>query len=154
MVAFKALASGETDWQMLLCYGGVGNGKTHLCEASAITLYKRGLFCRVITMAKLMGALKRTMNPDTALSLDAVIGLYCNSKHLIIDDVGMGGSGSVWEYGQLEEIIVHRYRERLFTILTTNKDITELPERITSRFSDPEVGRLILNKGEDYRVIR
>ncbi len=152
--SFNALASGETDWKMLLCYGGVGNGKTHLCEATAITLYKRGLFGRVLTMAKLMGALKNTMRSDSGLSMDALMGLFSNSKVLIIDDVGMGGSGSEWEYGQLEEIIVHRYRERLFTILTTNRDITELPERITSRFRDPEKGRVVLNKGEDYRVIR
>ena len=59
--AFKALASGRTKWKMLLCYGGVGNGKTHLCEATAIELYKRTKFCRVLTMDRMMGALKASM---------------------------------------------------------------------------------------------
>ena len=151
LIAFSALASGETEWKMLLCYGGVGNGKTHLCEAAAIALYKRGLFARVSTMAVLMRALKECMHPEPHISYEELLNNYCHAERLIIDDVGMGGSGSEWEYGQLEEIIIARYRDRLFTILTTNRDISELPERITSRFYDPEVGRIILNQGADYR---
>lgn len=151
LAAFKALASGKAKWRMLLCYGGVGNGKTHLCEATAVALYKRGLFCRVTTMARIMRALKECMRPDSLTAYDELIDRYCCSEHLIVDDVGMGGSGSGWEFGQLEEIIVVRYREHLFTILTTNLDLKKLPERIVSRFCDPEKGRLILNEGEDYR---
>ena len=66
----------------------------------------------------------------------------------------MGGSGSAWEYGQLEEIINHRSHENLFTILTTNRDLTELPERVVSRFQDPDIGRVVLNSGKDYRRIK
>lgn len=151
VAAFKALASGETGWKMLLCYGGVGNGKTHFCEATVIELYKRGLFCRVLSMATIMGALKACMNVQAHISYEELLSNYCYAERLIIDDVGMGGSGSEWEYGQLEEIIVARYREHLFTILTTNLDLKDLPERVVSRFRDPEKGRLVLNQGEDYR---
>lgn len=154
LAAFKALASGKSRWKMLLCYGGVGNGKTHLCEATVIALYKRGIFCRVLTMARIMRALKECMRPEPLTPYDELLARYCYCKHLIIDDVGMGGSGSDWEFGQLEEIVVARYRERLFTILTTNKDLTELPERIVSRFQDPDVGMVILNQGEDYRRLK
>lgn len=148
---FKALALGRTKWKMLLVYGGVGNGKTHLCEATAIALYKRHIFCRVLTMARIMRALKECIGPERSISRDELLDRYCRCGHLIVDDVGMGGSGSDWEYGQLEEIIVVRYRERLFTIMTTNRDLSELPERITSRFFDPNIGRVILNEGADYR---
>jgi len=55
---------------------------------------------------------------------------------------------------QLEKIIRVRYRERLFTILTTNRDISELPERIVSRFEDAEVARKVLNSGIDYRKLK
>lgn len=150
LAAFKALALGKTKWKMLLCYG-VGNGKSHLCEATAIALYKRGVFCRVMTMTRMMRALKESMGPDAFIHFDKLLDRYCYTKHLIIDDVGMGGSGSEWEYGQLEEIVVVRYRERLFTIMTTNRDLTELPERIASRFRDSDVGIVVLNQGEDYR---
>jgi len=152
--AFRQLASGETEWRMLLCYGGVGNGKTHLCEATAIALYKRGFFCRVMTMARIMRALKECMRPDSLTAYDELIDRYCRCERLIVDDVGMGGSGSEWEFGQLEEIVVVRYRERLFTILTTNRDLTELPERIVSRFRDHDIGRVVLNSGEDYRRLK
>jgi len=151
LATFKALASSKAKWKMLLCYGGVGNGKTHLCEATAIALYKRGAFCRVLTMARIMRTLKECMNPGSLTAYEEMMDRYCRYSHLIVDDVGMGGSGSEWEWGQLEEIIVVRYRERLFTILTTNRDLTELPERIVSRFKDPDVGRVVLNQGDDYR---
>jgi len=154
LAAFKALAEGKSHRKMLLCYGGVGNGKTHLCEAAAIALYKRHIFCRVMAMARIMRALKECMRPEAVTAYDELIERYCYCGHLIIDDVGMGGSGSDWEFEQLEEIVVARYRERLFTIMTTNLDITELPKRIVSRFSDPDVGTVVRNKGEDYRRLK
>lgn len=154
LAAFRALSSGKTEWQMLLCYGGVGNGKTHLCEATAIELYKRGIFCRVLTMAGIMRVLKNAMRHDSLTPFDDILDRLCRCSSLVIDDVGMGGSGSDWEFGQLEEIIIVRYRERLFTILTTNRDLDELPERVVSRFHDPDVGRVVLNEGADYRRLK
>lgn len=151
LAAFKSLVEGKTDKRMLLCYGGVGNGKTYLCEATAITLYKRGIFCRVMTMARIMRAIKQCMGPEPLAPYDELLDRYCHCGHLIMDDVGMGGSGSDWEYGQLEEMVVARYRERLFTIMTTNRDLTELPERIVSRFRDPDVGMVVLNEAGDFR---
>lgn len=151
LAAFKALASGKTEWKLLLCYGGVGNGKTHLCEATTLELYKRGIICRVLSMATIMRALKSCMGSEPAHDYNEVLNRYCHSPHLIIDDVGMGGSGSEWQYGQLEEIVVARYRDCLFTIITTNRDISELPERIVSRFREQGVGKVVLNEGPDYR---
>ncbi|GAI82736.1 unnamed protein product, partial [marine sediment metagenome] len=149
-------ASGKTEWKMLLCYGGVGNGKTHFCEATAITLYKRGLFCRVLTMDRMMGALKECMAPEQQNSLEELLSNYRYADRLIVDDV----AGTDWEFEQLEKIIRARYRENLFTILTSNLNIEPdplypkipfIPERIVTRFRDREKGRLVLNQGEDYR---
>ena len=149
--AFLALSTGKTKWQLLLCYGGVGNGKTHLCEALVIALYKRGLFTRLITMSRLMGTLKRAMNQGAQSTLDELVDRYSKAQRLVIDDVGMGGSGSEWEWGQLEEIIVNRYRDNLLTVLTSNLDLKQIPERIVSRFGDREKGRIVLNEAPDYR---
>lgn len=159
LASFRALAEGKIRGKMLLCYGGVGNGKTHLCEATAIALYKRGLFCRVLTMARIMRALKECMSPESSTSYEELLSNYCYADRLILDDVGMGGSGSPWEYGQLEEIVAVRYREHLYqehllTIMTTNRDLTELPERIVSRFRDLDVGMVVLNEGADYRRLK
>jgi len=148
VATFKALASGKTSWKMLLEFGGVGNGKSHHCEATSIALYKRGLYCRVQTMDRLAGYLHDCLKKDSPRSVEDVIYSFSHSERLILDDV----AGSEWEMQQLDKIIRYRYRENLFTVLTSNLDSTELPERIVSRFSDPEKGRLILNKGEDYRT--
>ena len=164
----RELSEGSTPWQMVLLYGGVGNGKTHLCEALAIALYKRGLFSRVLTMSSIMRVLKESMHAGALGSYDALLEMYCNTDRLIIDELGGGSSGSEWEWGQLEEIIVFRYREnlagrRLLTVLSTNLDIEEdkknpkipfIPMRIVSRFRDPDVGRVVLNEGEDYRGLK
>lgn len=150
VVAFKSMVEGNYKRKLLLCYGGVGNGKTHLCEATAIELKRRGLFCSVRTMDMLMSALKECMNPEAHLSYEELLRNYSYADRMIVDDV----DGTEWAFGELEKIIRVRYRERLFTILTTNRDITELPERITSRFFDPEIGTVCLNSAEDYRKYR
>lgn len=152
---FSLLASGTSDWQLLLNYGGVGNGKTHLCEATAIKLLERGIYCRVQTMSRIMTDLKACISPDPmVMPMQIMMQRYSQMPYLIIDDVGMGSSGSEWEWRQLEEIIVYRYRDKRFTIMTTNLDTTDLPERVVSRFSDREKGRVVLNEGKDYRTLK
>ncbi len=147
LAAFKALVSGKTEWKLLLCYGGVGNGKSHLCDAASIALYRRGLFCRVLTMDTMMSALKKGMDSDPSISTEHLLSNYSHTERLIIDDV----EGTEWALGELEKIIKVRDHEHLFTIMTTNRDLKELPERVVSRFSDSEYGRMIFNSGEDYR---
>lgn len=162
---FRDLASDKTNWKMLLYCGHVGSGKTHLCEATVIELNSEGKFCRVKTMAGIMGILKQAIRGELITSgglktsYDELLARYCYTPYLIIDDAGMGGSGSEWEWGQLEEIINYRYQEniagnKLLTIITTNKDLTELPPRIVSRFQDKEVGRIAINEAPDYRKIK
>jgi len=148
--AFFRLANGESDYKMVLCYGGVGNGKTHLCEATAIRLYQRGLFCRVLTFDRMMGALKECIGDERKKSLEELLRNYSYADRLIIDDV----AGTEWELEQLEKIIRIRYHDRLFTILTTNRDLTGMPVRIISRFQDSDVGIVVLNEGKDYRRLK
>jgi len=161
LAAFKALASGKTPWKMALIYGGVGNGKTHLCEAVVIELYKRGIHCRVLTMAEVMEGLKLAISHDKHgndgkpwMPYADLLRSYGNRDYLVIDDVGMGAGGSEWDKDRLEEIIVARYRENLFTIMTTNRDPADLEVRIVSRFRDPDKGRVVLNEGADYRGLK
>jgi len=149
--AFKALAAG-TAKPMLLVYGGVGNGKTFLCEALSIELFKRGIWCAVTVWSDLMRMFKSGMHrgdPESS-SYDDLFEHFRRLERLILDDVGMGSSGSEWEWGELEDIINYRYRERLFTVVATNKDLDELPERVVRRFNDSEVGVVVWNKGKEY----
>ncbi len=138
---------------MLLVYGGVGNGKTFLCDAVSIALYNKGIKCGVEIWSELMRYFKRLMyrrQPDEPFYDDAFESIR-KRTHLILDDVGMGTQGTEWEFAELEDITAFRYRGKLFTIMTTNLDIEKLPERVVSRFSDPEIGILVHNAGGDYR---
>ena len=161
LAAFKALATCKTSWNMLLCYGGVGNGKTHLCEAVVIELYKQGIHCRVLTMAEIMRSLKAAIEHDKHgnegkpwTPYAHLLNDFGTRDYLIIDDVGMGGGGSDFDKDRLEEIIVARYRENLFTIMTTNRLPADLEVRIVSRFRDPDKGRMVRNEGDDYRGLK
>jgi len=145
--AFKDLAYGKTDLPFLLCYGGVGNGKSMLCQALAIVLNWRGVSVRFWAMADLMSKLKQGIANHT---VDYEVMLLKEIEALILDDLGVE-YGTDWEAARLEEIIDARYRSRLITVLTTNRDTGWLPERIFSRFSDPDVSQLVLNSAPDYR---
>lgn len=153
--AFRELASGKVSWHMLLCYGAAGCGKSHLCEALSIELSERGIRARVFEWPALIRFFKRTMHNDEVPDMyNELFERYCQSPWLILDDVGMGGVGSAWEWGEFDELVNYRYRNNLPTVVTTNLDITKLPGRAVSRFRDAIKGRCVLNSGEDYRPKR
>ena len=54
-------------------------------------------------------------------------------------------------FEKLEEIILYRYRENLFTILITNLDYKQLPERVWDRFRDKKKARMVENKAPSFR---
>lgn len=150
--AFKGLANGKADWFMLLCYGTAGCGKTHLCEALAHSLTIEGNFTRVIQWQSFIRNLKMSIgDKERPWLYDEIFRNHCISSRLIFDDVGMGGTGSSWEWGEFEEIICHRYNNYLMTVVTTNLDIKELPDRVVSRFRDRTKARLVYNGAKDYR---
>lgn len=151
--AFKAMANG-THKPMLLCVGNIGNGKTFLCEALSIALYRRGVRCSVELWSELRRRLLQAMHRPrpNAMDYDELFDSIRKRRYLIIDDVGMGSRGTEWEKSELEDIVNYRYKERLFTVLTTNKTLEELPERVVSRFFDPEVSEVVMNEGKDYRI--
>jgi len=148
--AFSDLAEGRIDKPFLLCYGGTGNGKTHLCEALTIRLLQRGVDTWYYSMAGFMNLLKQQIDKN---ELDSMINIFCEVRGLVLDDWGTE-YGSDWERAQLDHIIDERYRWRRITVLTTNKDVMQLDQqnkRIVSRFTDQEIGVLVLNKAPDYR---
>jgi DNA replication protein DnaC len=153
--AFLALATQPLAQPFLICYGGVGNGKTYLAEALILKYWERGLFTRLYTYPQIVNTLKKAMDPGAKMSPPSVIiDRYINAQRLVIDDAGMVGSDTAYSWGVLEEIVVGRYRERRTTVLTTNLDAPDgnkFPSRIYSRFCDPDIGVVVLNNGGDYR---
>jgi DNA replication protein DnaC len=145
---FKYLADGDTQLPFLFCYGGTGNGKSHLSEAATIRLMQRGIDTWYYTLTGLMGLLKRCMEDNTVEktteSLQKVAGL-------VLDD---WGELSDWEEQKLADIIDERYRWHRMTILTSNRPLERLMERnerVISRFRDTEFSVMVLNEATDYR---
>lgn len=147
----RQFADGKTEASMLLVYGGGGCGKTHLVKAAILRLYGRGMFARYLTWTRVINTLKDGLNDGAIPPYRRRLGFYSYARALVIDDVGMGSTGTDWEYSQLEEIIDIRYDRRLLTLLATNKHLNELPDRVISRLRDPEVGLIVLNSAKDYR---
>ncbi len=145
--AFKDIATNKKAPPLLLVYGIPGNGKTHLCEATIVELLRRGIDCRLYVVADLVSDLKQTI-PENMTEL--VVGKLKNMPALILDEWGQN-YGSVWEEQKLEEIVIARERAGLITIITTNLELDEFPERIVSRARDRVDARIILNKAPDYR---
>ncbi len=149
--AFKKFAE-KREPCLILLHGGIGNGKTYMLEAVSIRLYEKNITARVVIWNKFVGLLKQALrNKDFFASYDSILDNHCNAGILLIDDYGMGTTDTPFEKSVLERLIDIRYYNRLPTALTTNMALSDLPERVISRFSDPEVGVIIENKGGDYR---
>jgi len=91
------------------------------------------------------------MHSEVKDAYDDIFERFRRARRLIIDDVGSGSTGSNWEWGELEDIVNYRCREGLLTVVTTNLDLKELPDRIVSRFDDAVNGRIALISAPDYR---
>ena len=153
---FRNLAGGKSDRKFILCFGITGSGKTHLIEATIIAWAKRGIFARYNTMSEILRRLKSSFAQRHTPPYEEIFKGICETPRLIIDDYGMGLTETRWEISELEDIINERYHKRYYedgkvTILASNKDIKELPDRVVSRFYDPEFGVVIFMEAKDYR---
>lgn len=145
--AFRDLSTGKAPYKLLLCYGPTGNGKTHLSKALAAKWIASGIDCRYYDVANLLTRLKEDMNDNlTSQRLREIKGF----EALILDDWKEYNSTS-WQLSTLEEIINARYDARKYTVVTTNMDWKELPDRIISRFCEEGLSKFVHNQGEDQR---
>jgi len=147
-----AFATDDIKWCFLLIHGGVGNGKTHLCNAIARKMLARGMNVQLYTATKLLGKLRAAMN-DKTTSMETVLTELKEVLVLIIDDLGVE-YGSPWEKSTLEDLLTSRWSTGMPTAVTTNLDPSQLPERIRSRFSDKKYARAVANTAPDYRKTR
>ncbi len=150
----RQLVTLKTEWKLMLLYGINGNGKTHILEGIAIALWDKGYYARIQTYPDFMANLKNTFDRDKKNdenTFEQIFKTTCNIPFLLLDDVGSAGSFTEFSQSQLERLILTRYRENSFTVLTTNRNIKELPLSVYSRFNDPAKARLVHNAAADYR---
>ena len=151
--AYKAawnIAEGLGELTWLLIYGGVGNGKTHLLNAIADRVMSRGIPTRLVMMADLMAELRMSMDEHKA---DARLDELKRIPFLLIDELGLE-FGTEWEKSRIEELLASRWANARHTVVATNRDITELPQRLQSRFRDKRFSKAIINEAIDYRLAR
>lgn len=143
----RQLADGTADFIWLLIYGGVGNGKTHLAYAIAKATIERGVNFVFYRVADMFSAFRRGIEDKT---IDQEIQALKRAPMLILDDYGVE-YGSEWEAAKLDEILTARFDNLKPTVMTTNKDKNQLPDRIRSRFEDGQLSRTVHNAAPDFR---
>lgn len=148
--AAQALAFGTAEFIWLLIYGPPGNGKTHLCNAIVKEVRARGLDVRMILAAELFSLLREAIKENQT---DELLRKFKTTFFLAIDDYGVE-YGSDWESAKFDELMTVRFATGKPTVLITNKELTELPERIQSRFTDKVMSRAIHNSAPDFRSMR
>jgi len=151
--AFRAMADGAADFSLLMVYGVTGNGKSRACQAVVIAMFDRGIRVKRDRWSDIVRTLKGLFhgNGRGDTTYEQYFASLRNRQRLILDDVGSGSTLGDWEWGELEDIIDYRYERNMFTIVTTNLDIKQFPERILSRFRDRSKARLVLNEAPDQR---
>ena len=144
------MALGSASFIWLLIYGQTGNGKTHLCNAIVREVRDRGLDVRMILAADLFSLLREAMSNHQT---DTLLRKFKDIFFLAIDDYGVE-YGSDWELAKFDELMTSRFATAKPTVLITNKELTELPGRIQSRFKDKVMARAVHNSASDFRSVR
>ena len=136
LTAARAFADNPEGWLVLA--GPSGNGKTHL--AAAIANYRiagdRPAF--YITTPDLLDHLRSSFSPDSDMPYDEFFEQVRNTPLLVLDDFG-AQSGTPWATEKLEQLINHRFNNRLPTVVVTMIPPEELDERMRTRLTDPEL---------------
>lgn len=151
--AAMAFVRGEIEPPFLLLYGLAGLGKTHLALAtgwSYLAQLKSAVYYQVESLLDALREgyrIKQAMAPGEYHqdSYDAVMNHAKKVSLLILDDLGVE-KGTEWAVAKLDEIVDHRYINRLPLVVTANT--LELPERILDRMRE---GRIVRLRGQSYR---
>lgn len=137
------LLSNAIRWALI--YGGTGNGKTHLMRALEDEFRKRSRQVRYLDMQDLMREYYAAIKANES---DVWVRGMKDLDVLLLDELKLDNDKSV---GLIEEILSSRYSAARTTVVVSNSDLAQLPERLQSRFGDKKISRVILNKGSDMR---
>jgi len=150
------MASGTAPFKILLLYGDVGNGKTHLLYATAALAIENGLRVKFIAFPDLLSKARMNIGNKDGGGIDAVLMEYKQCQFLCLDEVKFklnkdGQAEDQWATDVLEDLLNYRYRHELYTMITTNHDVKAFPPQVYSRFTEPRICKCVLNSAPDYR---
>lgn len=151
----RAWAESPRGW--LFVYGGVGNGKSHLCAAAYNEAAARGHEAIFISMPDFLASLKALFDEanrrEERDTYQARLRTYQKTQALILDDLGSERQ-TEWSDGVLFELLDYRYRNQLATLLSSNldpRDDKAFDARLISRWHDSSFSTVIKNTAPDFR---
>jgi DNA replication protein DnaC len=145
--AYKgALEFAQNPEGWLIISGPNGSGKTHL--SCAIANYRLQLSepAFYIGIADLLDHLRSTFHPDSEVEYDVLFEQIKNAPLLILDDLTTTFY-SGWAKEKLEQLLNHRFNNRLSTVITTYMPVEELDDAIQGHLQDPDLCKV-------YRIKR
>jgi DNA replication protein DnaC len=133
--------------------GGNGCGKTHLAAAIANERLQQGDRVAFANVADLLDELRAAYGPDAKRRYDEVFRTLVDVPLLVLDDLGAQKS-SPWAEEKLYQLLNHRHLARAWTIVTTNKRLSEMEPRIASRLADRDVSQAYEITAPDFRTLK
>lgn len=137
----------------LILRGGVGCGKTHLAAAIANEAIRLRIPVLFAVVPDLLDYLRATYSPTSPIQYDEMFEGIRSTNLLVLDDLGTE-SATPWAQEKLFQLINHRYNNQMPTVITTNRRLDSLDERIRSRMGDSALCTFIEMTAKDYRPLQ
>ena len=144
----RAFANDPTYWLVLA--GSYGSGKTHLAAAIANQALAQGNPVLFEVVPDLLDHLRSAFGPTSDLAYDELFERVRTAGLLILDDLGTENT-TPWAREKLYQIVNYRYNYRQPTVITTNRRLTDIDDRIRSRMTDAAFCVLVEVNAADYR---
>ena len=144
----RAFAEKPEKW--LLLSGTYGCGKTHLAAAIANQALAQGNPVLFEVVPDLLDHLRSAFGPTSDLAYDELFERVRTAGLLILDDLGTENT-TPWAREKLYQIVNYRYNYRQPTVITTNRRLTDIDDRIRSRMTDAAFCVLVEVNAADYR---
>jgi DNA replication protein DnaC len=146
--AAVVFAKDPTSWLVLV--GTYGSGKTHLAAAIANQALRQGNPVLFEVVPDLLDHLRSAFGPSSDLAYDELFERVRTAGLLVLDDLGTENT-TPWAREKLYQIINYRYNYRQPTVITTNRRLSDIDERVRSRMTDAAFCKVIEITAGDYR---
>jgi DNA replication protein DnaC len=137
----------------LLFLGDVGRGKTHLAAAILQEVLRQGYDGVFVVVIELLNEIRESYENLGKKESD-LLKVVKEVDLLVLDDLAAAERFTEWEKGKLYEIINARYEDEKPTIITTNRTISWIEERLGKKVVDRLMemcGDIIPVTGDSFR---